>query len=804
MMNTSYLLQDARGTYYPINGPTMIGQDPACQVRVSDPDVSRNHALFWMVRHILYLRDENTPNGTYLNEWRIPPGKPIAVIAGSRVCVGQTIFTVASIPQPPVHAPEPVAAPVPLWQRPSRFMLFLFSIAAGMCVGLFFLAAWYFILRPQASRPASQNFRGMTVLATSAPQPLLSHQAFAAANDNLALSLARLNTAELVFIRQAGAANPSPQVLDDALCEVAAQAMNIALLAEKQGYNAASQGANSAEYYYSSARLGYALVLEAQNLRSGLQKQAVSPLQALKTIAQYGSRLWNPLVSDPVTKGNPFLSYASDFASLEPQFLSDTSVAQLKTQLGPNSSMVVWLAASKEGETIDVYLPEMGPPLTQHVDPGVLQSLTQASAQANANLARQAAAAKLSGLLPDTGQFLGGSASASIQLTVFKRAAIADANQAAAGKMPTFAKGQASALAKQTGAGNEFVDNLYTLTGEAAPVQTESTLVKETQPVVTLQITGARETSRMKSPLGTLGVYDVQIAWQSAFIAPMLDIGCMGGSTQRVTVQNGAIKVSASAYIDHQTNQVSIQCRASRPASFINSVADIIIVLTVPDSQNVELAPLPPTLTDTRLPTITMTLPPPATPTPNMTQQALSIEVAIEKTAEFASTITAIAAQTQQAVQLSIFTMNGTFGITQPGQACDPGLHSSGTLLVTVNFGTGAASGTLTGGGSASNSDVVCGNVTYDLTCNQTYSGSFSGSVDPASGVLSMSGNASGQQSCNYSNCKQDGLEISCQNQSMNFSSPVNITGSVIQSSGTGKGALQTCPGCQGDWSAGK
>jgi hypothetical protein len=94
--------------------------------------------------------------------------------------------------------------------------------------------------------------------------------------------------------------------------------------------------------------------------------------------------------------------------------------------------------------------------------------------------------------------------------------------------------------------------------------------------------------------------------------------------------------------------------------------------------------------------------------------------------------------------------------------------------------------------------------VTYDLTCHQTYSGTFSGSVDPASGALSLSGNASGQQTCSYRNCKQDGLEIACENQSSNFSSPVSITGSVTQASGAGKGAITTCPGCQGDWSAGK
>jgi hypothetical protein len=72
------------------------------------------------------------------------------------------------------------------------------------------------------------------------------------------------------------------------------------------------------------------------------------------------------------------------------------------------------------------------------------------------------------------------------------------------------------------------------------------------------------------------------------------------------------------------------------------------------------------------------------------------------------------------------------------------------------------------------------------------------------SSIFSMSWNANVQQSCNFSNCKQDGQEITCENKSMSFSSPINISGIVIQTSGTGKGTIQTCAGCQGDWSAGK
>jgi hypothetical protein len=201
---------------------------------------------------------------------------------------------------------------------------------------------------------------------------------------------------------------------------------------------------------------------------------------------------------------------------------------------------------------------------------------------------------------------------------------------------------------------------------------------------------------------------------------------------------------------------------------------------------------------------VTQTLEPSETPTPNKTEQALGTEVAAQKTAEFQGTVTAIAAQTELASQASIFTMNGTFGLSHPDDPCNLGPYSSGTLQITVNFGTGAANGTLTGAGSSTRAGLVCGAMKFDVTCNASYTGSFSGGVDKTSGALSMGGNVSGSQSCTFSNCSQDGVEFACSPGSSTIADSLTITGTVIQSSGAGNGAIQTCTGCSGDWSAGK
>ncbi len=192
------------------------------------------------------------------------------------------------------------------------------------------------------------------------------------------------------------------------------------------------------------------------------------------------------------------------------------------------------------------------------------------------------------------------------------------------------------------------------------------------------------------------------------------------------------------------------------------------------------------------------------TPTIDKTQNAMETEVAAEKTAEFVSTITAIAQETEKATQASVITLNGTFGLSEPDSACSAGTYSSGTLTITANFGPGSANGTLTGGGTSTHTGLLCNGLKYDVSCTQSYTGSYSGGLDQVSGALNMSGTVSGSQSCTFSNCSQDGVEVACGNQSDSINNPLTLTGTILKDSGTGNGSLQTCAGCTGSWTAGK
>jgi hypothetical protein len=312
----------------------------------------------------------------------------------------------------------------------------------------------------QATATPSPTTISVTILATSEPPKLLAPQEFAASSASLANAIADLNRAELKFISDAKATSLNqrlpglallalfePDPLDDDLREIAARAMMVAQTASTLGLTMVAQDGGSdaagqtADQYYSIARLGYALVIEAQNLREGLPAGRVARADAISIIAEYGARLWNPAVTDPGVKGNPFLPNAKDATMVAPtQFLSASAVAQLKTQMGAGKTVQTWLATSQEVVTKTVMLPAPHVPVSNPFDPNLRKTLTTASGQSDADRARQVAAVQLTLLTAPS------AAPTQIQFAAFKSVSIADANQVAAGNVPSFASGKVSLL----------------------------------------------------------------------------------------------------------------------------------------------------------------------------------------------------------------------------------------------------------------------------------------------------------------------------------------------------------------------
>ena len=273
----TYFLQDARGQRYPITGLIRIGRAETCQLILAGKEVSRLHASLWVEHGVLYVRDENTSNGTFVNGRRIQPRQPVAIGHGHQIQVGKTQLVVVSASQ--VNS---TLQPVPAPRQTKPHIIWFAVIAAVACLVVAALAGFWWWNQSTAH---IQTSPGLTIVSTAPPPQLLTARDFAAADVNLALSITRLNNAELAFILATQTAS-TPQTLDTNLLEVAAQAMNVALLAEMQAQTILAQPGDrlaSAQNYFAVARLGYALVLEVHNLRQGLQGGAISSTDAAQS-----------------------------------------------------------------------------------------------------------------------------------------------------------------------------------------------------------------------------------------------------------------------------------------------------------------------------------------------------------------------------------------------------------------------------------------------------------------------------------------------------------------------------------------
>jgi pSer/pThr/pTyr-binding forkhead associated (FHA) protein len=151
---SAFILRDSSGREYPISKVTRIGRDASNEIILAHERVSRHHATVWEKDGTLYLRDENSSNGTSVN------GSPIqhtALQANDQITIGDTTFVVIitgaqQIPgqtvrsAPPARADQvPGAQPKPKRRSCLRscsiafLATFLVLAVCGLLVGAIFL-----------------------------------------------------------------------------------------------------------------------------------------------------------------------------------------------------------------------------------------------------------------------------------------------------------------------------------------------------------------------------------------------------------------------------------------------------------------------------------------------------------------------------------------------------------------------------------------------------------------------------------------------------------------------------------------
>lgn len=90
----SQLILQMGERHYPIQARGVrIGRAYGNNIVLSDPQVSARHAVIWFQAGQAYIRDENSSNGTYVNQQRLQHAQPLGM--GDKIQVGNTVLTVA-------------------------------------------------------------------------------------------------------------------------------------------------------------------------------------------------------------------------------------------------------------------------------------------------------------------------------------------------------------------------------------------------------------------------------------------------------------------------------------------------------------------------------------------------------------------------------------------------------------------------------------------------------------------------------------------------------------------------------------
>jgi pSer/pThr/pTyr-binding forkhead associated (FHA) protein len=106
------ILRGPDGQEHAITGETLVGREDGCQLVLIDPRASRRHALMWVQYGSLMVQDNDSTNGTFVNDVRLKPGQAAALRPGDRVRFADSVFEALS-PGRPASGPLSALAGAP-------------------------------------------------------------------------------------------------------------------------------------------------------------------------------------------------------------------------------------------------------------------------------------------------------------------------------------------------------------------------------------------------------------------------------------------------------------------------------------------------------------------------------------------------------------------------------------------------------------------------------------------------------------------------------------------------------------------
>jgi two-component system cell cycle response regulator len=84
---------DRPGQKYSLTQDSMVmGRDPAVEISLNDPNISRKHARVFQRDEKVYLADLGSSNGTFINDRRLTPGEEVLLAKEDMIKLGVLIF----------------------------------------------------------------------------------------------------------------------------------------------------------------------------------------------------------------------------------------------------------------------------------------------------------------------------------------------------------------------------------------------------------------------------------------------------------------------------------------------------------------------------------------------------------------------------------------------------------------------------------------------------------------------------------------------------------------------------------------
>jgi hypothetical protein len=624
-------------------------------------------------------------------------------------------------------------------------LLLAFTVLAFACNAPF----W-----PQAGGGGGQ------LVEVAPPEPLLAPETYADAAQALAEAIAELNRVQEQTIEHLRT-SPTPETIDADLAQAGAAAFTVAQLAEQLAASTASQAGASdqavaaAAPYVAAAQMGYVIVIETQNAREDFKAGRLSGEQVAGIIGEQGSRLWSGDYFDPAVTPRPFADSGENVASVpSPAALSSDTAEAVRAEVdntsGKDTELSAWNSSSTGTRTIRIIVPaprSLG--AGNGLDPSQLSQMRTPEGQANADIVRLAAASQLVSL---GGLKIRGDVTPAFGL--FKIIALQDGSyvieitlpeamvfQSQLGRpLPYFEGGQAG-VTSTADSGGPLVSSLKVLDGR--PQVDPPVEVTTGTAAVTLEILSA-------VPAGNVGAdtrdVTLTVQWSTSMANPAFTLACFTGSGASASVPvNGASGEMGLTLAFSRLRDTAV-CHA-KSADLATTLGESQVIAVEPEGDDAA------------------------------TQAAIDAQATLDA-----------AAPPQPASQ----TFDGSFNLSQSDDGCNfsAAPATGGSFQIVADAKPGTVSGSFTGGGQGVRPDLECTGNFADLTWNQSYNGTFSGTIDSA-GNLNMTGTLSGSGNSTWSDCHDaNNQPFDCPaNESGPYSYPIVVTGVLDEATG-GSGTI--------------